>query len=187
MSQSGVKVCDFRNSTVEECNSNSWPGFNDASYTSVQPVRRSPPTALKSDEINHGTRHVQPLPPPPVSPYFPVLARAYQYLCCLGARIRVLTSLRAVKRIPNSCLTPRIVLPRCRRLDDAACSARVLNNTDCATRSYHIEKAADWEACCALCAADGPSPVLVPFGALLYGEKGYYTGTRVRASRYGIR
>ena len=27
---------------------------------------------------------------------------------------------------------------------------------------------------------------LVPVGTLLYGEKGYVTGTRVRASRYGI-
>ena len=30
-------------------------------------------------------------------------------------------------------------------------------------------------------------PPFVPVGTLLYGEKGYSTGTRVRASRYGIR
>ena len=30
-------------------------------------------------------------------------------------------------------------------------------------------------------------PPLVPVGTLLHGEKGYYTGTRVRASRYEIR
>ena len=29
--------------------------------------------------------------------------------------------------------------------------------------------------------------VLIPLSTLLYGEKGYYTGTRVLASRYGIR
>lgn len=37
----GVKVCDFANSTVQDCNSNAWPGYNDKSYTSVQPVRNS--------------------------------------------------------------------------------------------------------------------------------------------------
>lgn len=37
----GVKVCNFRNSTVDECNSNSWPGYNDAAYTSVQPIHSS--------------------------------------------------------------------------------------------------------------------------------------------------
>lgn len=37
----GVKVCDFANSTVQDCNSNAWPGYNDKSYTSVQPVRSS--------------------------------------------------------------------------------------------------------------------------------------------------
>ena len=35
----GVKVCDFRVSSVEECNMNSWPGYQDASFTSVQPIR----------------------------------------------------------------------------------------------------------------------------------------------------
>ena len=30
-------------------------------------------------------------------------------------------------------------------------------------------------------------PPLVPVGTLLYGETGYYTDTRVRASGYGIR
>ena len=34
----------------------------------------------------------------------------------------------------------------------------------------------------------GPSfPTRVPSGTLLYEQKGYKTGTRVRASRYGIR
>ena len=37
----GVKVCDFDNSSVADCNSNSWPGYRDASYTSVQPIRSS--------------------------------------------------------------------------------------------------------------------------------------------------
>ena len=35
----GVKVCNLLNSTVDDCNSNAWPGYNDKSYTSVQPVR----------------------------------------------------------------------------------------------------------------------------------------------------
>ena len=37
---------------------------------------------------------------------------------------------------------------------------------------------------------EGAPPALehtVALGTLLYGEKGYYTGARVRASRYGIR
>ena len=32
-----------------------------------------------------------------------------------------------------------------------------------------------------------PALSIVPSSTLLYGEKGYYTGTRARASRYGIR
>jgi hypothetical protein len=41
-----------------------------------------------------------------------------------------------------------------------ACTTRVLNNTDCATTSYRITKAANWQACCALCTADGPAKCL---------------------------
>ena len=37
------------------------------------------------------------------------------------------------------------------------------------------------------CANKGPVLRQVPAGTLSYGEKGYYTGTRVRASRYGTR
>ena len=38
-----------------------------------------------------------------------------------------------------------------------------------------------------ICAQARPFPTRVPLGTLLYGEKVYQTGTRVRASRYGIR
>ena len=49
---SGVKVCDFSNSSVADCNGNTWPGYRDASYTSVQPIRssRSPGGILKTED-----------------------------------------------------------------------------------------------------------------------------------------
>ena len=49
---SGVKVCDFENSSVADCNGNTWPGYRDASYTSVQPIRssHSPGGILKTED-----------------------------------------------------------------------------------------------------------------------------------------
>lgn len=35
------------------------------------------------------------------------------------------------------------------------CGAHVLRNTGCATKSYRVERAASWEACCSVCAAQG--------------------------------
>ena len=42
----------------------------------------------------------------------------------------------------------------------SSCGGKVLNNTDCATRSYKIKRASTWSECCAMCTADGPAACL---------------------------
>ena len=146
----------------------------------------------------------------PIPPSFSVLARAC--LWCLGARMWRVNLPLCVKSILNSCLTPRILSPylpqaRVRRKEKKkrAKAAKVAAEAEAALaakRPAALRKSAQekkeveekrkaeekaarerrrWRTLAR------PALPRVPLSTPLYGEKGYYTGARVRASRYGIR